>query len=311
MNKLTSEINSALAQIVSEDHVVQNGIRDALFDAVGPIFDVEASFFPLRPSSCLKPMRDLYYDLINYYKPGTIPKAPFENRIKLIFQFGHLTETLLKKIFAYKFGVKFEQERVKYGELIDKDGSRIPLTGSIDWATDLNGTTSLILCDAKSIGDFPFKKAPKEDNIAQMQLYMHSDFARANKMDKAMLIYFNKNTSDIKVIEVAYNPTLAAQLLQRLQDVFDYYKREELPPREYLPGLDWQGDYSAYKEYDMQEFTVPEEMREQISTSNSYGRESKEALREHVNKYGNKVVFYLDKTVSVTYINNKLIANIV
>lgn len=302
--KLTDEINRALSNIATEDHIIQNGIRDALFDAVGPMFDQEISFFPLRPSSCLKPMRDLYYDLVNYYKPGTIPKAPFESRIKLIFQFGHLTEVLLKKLFAFKFGVKFEQERVQYGTLSSSDGTNIALTGSIDWATDLNG--DIVLCDAKSIGDFPFKKAPKEDNIAQMQLYMHSDWGRKNKVDRAMLIYFNKNTSDIKVVEVPYDSQLSENLLKRLHLVYDHFKREELPPREYLPGIDWQGDYSAYKDYDMQEFTLPLENRKQVMAKKDIFDLSKQGIRTFVEKYGSAVVFSIDKEAYVEYIKGKL-----
>jgi hypothetical protein len=302
--KLTDEINSTLSRLASEDHVIQNGVRDALFDAVGPIFDQEGAFFPLRPSSCLKPMRDLYYDLINYYKPGSIPKAPFENRIKLIFQFGHMTETLLKKLFAYKFGVKFEQERVQYGTLTAKDGTLIPLTGSIDWATERNGET--ILCDAKSIGDFPFKKAPKEDNIAQMQLYMHSDWGRKNNVNRAQLIYFNKNTCDIKVAEVQYNAQLAEKLLQRLQLVFDYFKNEQVPPREYFAGIDWQANYSAYIDYDNAEFTVPLSERLEIVAPDEVFGTDKQSLRRFVEKYGNAVVFTIDKEVFVTYDKGKL-----
>lgn len=302
--KLTDEINTALARIVTEEHIVQKGIRDALFDAVGPLYDTEATFFPLRPSSCLKPLRDLFYDLKNFYKPGSIPKSSLDPRIKLIFQFGHLTETLLKKLFAYTYGVVAEQERVKYGELIDKAGNIIPLTGSIDWASTIGGPT-LVLCDAKSIGDFPFKKAPKEENVAQMQLYMHSDWGRRNEVNRALLIYFNKNTSDIKCIEVAYEPKLAQALLDRLALAFDYYKKDEVPPREYLAGLDWQADYSPYKEYDNAEFMLTHRETVYIH-DNFYFRNEKQALREHAEKYGNKAAQYLDKLVQIDYINNKL-----
>lgn len=307
---LTDEINSALTRLVEEDHIVQNGVRDALFDSVGPLFDTEATFFPLRPSSCLKPMRDLYYDLCNYYKPGSIPKAELEPRIKLIFQFGHLTETLLKKVFARTYGVVAEQERVKYGELTDKDGNKIELTGSIDWASTVGGPV-LVLCDAKSIGDFPFKKAPKAENIAQMQLYMHSDWGRRNNVDRAMLIYFNKNTSDIKVIEVGYEPELAQKLIERLQIAFLFYKEGNVPPREFLAGLDWQADYGNYKDYDNLEFTVPENKRDSEYIHENYEapRSEKAALREHVEKYGNKVVNYLDKKIFITYIKGKLQLN--
>lgn len=303
--KLTQEINQALERIQQEDHTVHTGIRDALFDAVGPIYDEEKSFFPLRPSSCLKPLRDLFYDLKNYYAPGSIPKAPFEARIKLIFQFGHMTETVLKKLFAYKYGVVFEQERVKYGQLTDKDGNVIELTGSIDWASYLGGK-ALVLCDAKSIGDYPFKTAPKVENIAQMQLYMHSDWGRANQVDRALLIYFNKNTSDIKVIEVPYDAKLAAKLFQRLELVYEYYKRDELPPREYVSGCDWQADYSSYKDHDNAEFMPNVVRQEVLSGDNGPDRTGKPELRHHVEKYGNKVVSYVDKTVKAEYINGKL-----
>lgn len=314
--KLTDEINSALSRIVEEDHIVQNGVRDALFDSVGPLFDTESTFFPLRPSSCLKPLRDLYYDLCNFYKPGSIPKAPLEARIKLIFQFGHLTETLLKKVFAYTYGVVAEQERVTYGYVFTKavenadgtviPGEPIPLTGSIDWASTVGGPV-LVLCDAKSIGDFPFKKAPKAENIAQMQLYMHSDWGRRNDVNRAMLIYFNKNTSDIKVIEVGYEPLLAQKLLERLQLVYNYYLEGTVPPREFLAGLDWQADYGSYKDYDNLEF-AENAMRENFPVPEYYEapKNAKAALRQHVEKYGNKRVIYLDKQVEVVYNQGKL-----
>src|SRR5271165_79699 len=143
--KITDEINKSLARIQSEDHIVHKGLREALFDAVTPVFDFDAqAFFPIRPSSATKPLRDIFYDLKNFYVPNSVPKSPFEPRIKLIFQFGHLTEQLILKLCKNKFNVQDEQKRVKYGELIDRDGSIIALTGSIDWAMPLGlGSSAL------------------------------------------------------------------------------------------------------------------------------------------------------------------------
>src|ERR1700679_2475634 len=127
--QITKDINKALARIQSEDHVVHKGLRETLFDAVTPVFDFDAqSFFPIRPSSATKPMRDIFYDLKNFYSPGAILKKEFEPRVKLIFQFGHVTETLLKKLCTHNFTVQDKQKKVTYGELIDKDGSKIQLT---------------------------------------------------------------------------------------------------------------------------------------------------------------------------------------
>jgi len=305
MIKLTDEITRALCQIQAEDHVVLSGLKAKLFESVAPVFEKEGSdaYFPLRPSGCLKPLRDLFYDLKNFYAPNTIEKRGFEPRTQLIFQFGHLTEALLSKLCKHNFDVQFEQQRVKYGELTDKDGTKIPLTGAIDWAMRLDFTSEeLYLCDAKSIGDYPFKSAPKEANIAQMQLYMHSDWGRKNNVNKAILIYFNKNTSDIKCIQLDYDSGLATKLFQRLELAFDYYKRDEVPPREYLAGLDWQADYSQYRDFDNIEFTDGA-LRKIVAEAEYYkpSRSAKDNIRAHVAKYGNSVAVYIDKTVCVVY----------
>lgn len=308
--QLTKEINLALGRIQAEDHIVHKGLRDALFDAVTPVFDSSSEqYFPIRPSSATKPLRDIFYDLKNFYNPGTIPKSPFDPRIKLIFQFGHITEQLILKLCKNKFDVQDEQKRVKYGELIDRDGSIIPLTGSIDWAMRLDrGSSALTLVDSKSIGDYPFKTAPKEANIAQMQLYMHSDWGRVNNVNTAILIYFNKNTSDIKCIEIDYDSGLAIKLLNRLKMAWNYYLLDEVPPREYLAGINWEADYSQYKEYDNAEF-LSNSQREVIVLQEyapRIGKYAKDAIKEHVEKYGNKKVKYVDTTRHVEYIDGKL-----
>lgn len=311
MIKLTNEINTALLQIQAEDHVVHSGLKAKLLESVSPVFDKgdNDAYFPLRPSGCLKPLRDLYYDLKNFYEPNTIPKKPFEPRTKLIFQFGHLTESLLVKLCKHNFDVQFEQQRVKYGELMDKDGSFIPLTGAIDWAMKLDSTSDeLYLCDAKSIGDYPYKSAPKEANIAQMQLYMHSDWGRQNNVNKAILIYFNKNTSDIKCIQIDYDSGLATKLFGRLALAFEFYKKDEPPPREYLAGIDWQADYSQYKDYDNKEFTYLPDTRKVIIVSDYYkpSKYTKENIRSHAEKYGSYIARYLDKAICLLYDNGKL-----
>lgn len=309
--QITDEINKALARIQSEDHIVHKGLRESLFEAVNPVFDFDAQvFFPIRPSSATKPLRDIFYDLKNFYVPGSIPKNDFDPRVKLIFQFGHLTEQLILKLCKNKFNTQDEQKRAKYGELTDKDGSKIPLTGSIDWAMRLDVSSSaLALVDSKSIGDYPFKTAPKEANIAQMQLYMHSDWGRENKVDKAILIYFNKNTSDIKCIEIDYDAGLAVNLLKRLTLAWEYYLRDEVPPREYLAGCDWEADYGAYKEYDNREF-LPDAPRPQPHIVQDYapkvGKYPKDAIRAHVQKYGAAAVKYLDGYRQIDYIDGKL-----
>lgn len=307
--KLTQEINSSLARIHGEDHLVHSGLKESLMQSVDPIFNKDRTdFFPLRPSGCLKPMRDLYYDLVNFYSPGAIPKKGFEPRIQLIFQFGHIIEKLVQQLCGHNFNVEFSQHRVTYGELVDKDGSIIKLTGAIDWAMRLDGQSEkLYLVDSKSIGSYGFKSAPKEDNIAQMQLYMHSDWGRANSVDSAILIYFNKDNSDIKCIQIEYDAELAQKILDRMKAVFEYYKQGIVPPREYVAGIDWRADYSAYKDYDNRDF-LPDAPRSVQVVNEFYKapRYDKDALREFLATYENKIAKFVDCAVKIVYDQGKL-----
>ena len=42
--------------------------------------------FPLRPSGALKSDLDLYFDLVNYFKPETIPKDEMEGRVHILLE---------------------------------------------------------------------------------------------------------------------------------------------------------------------------------------------------------------------------------
>lgn len=238
--------------------------------------------FPLSPSQCLKSKRDLYYALTNYHKPGTIPENPIEPRILMTFRHGYAVEELLKTYVGKAFKVVFPQERVTI------EGGAIEIGGAIDWAIEIDGKT--ILVDSKSSGNYAFKHTPKEDNIAQMQLYMHSTWGRANNVNSAILIYFNKDNSEIKCIEVDYNADLAQALVTRLFDVLTTYHSKQLPAREYVLGLDWQANYSNYRDYDNAEFDAPVSARQRIKIKNQADFRSQ--LRDHVILYGNAILDY-------------------
>jgi hypothetical protein len=307
MKSLTQEITTRIAEIQSEEHKIQKGMRDQLFEAVEKAYPKETrTSFPLRPSSALKPMRDLYYDLVNWKTPGTIPQNALEPRVKLIFEFGHVTEEILKRVCASTWKLENAQERVKYGEIQLPDNSFMDLEGAIDWTCTFNGLET-VLMDAKSIGEYPFKTAPKEDNIAQMQLYMHSTWARTKGINRAQLIYFNKNTCDIKVIEIPYDKELAEKLVLRFQETWKFFLEGMCPPREYLAGIDWRADYSSYRDYDNQEFTSEARSTEKVNTYAPEFKYAKDAVRFHVETYGSKIASYIDTAHYIVYSGGKLI----
>jgi len=296
------KIQKLIEEIKSECEV-RNVMRARIFEAVDIEDKARAAAgqprFPLSPSACLKPARDLYYDLCNYYKPGSIPKDEIEPRAKLLFENGYVIEDLLKKYVKKAYDVMGEQQYVTFGQV---DG--LVLGGSIDWAINVDG--EVIICDSKSSGDFPFKQSPKEENIAQMQLYMHSEWARKLDIKRAILIYYNKNDSNIKCIEVPYKPKVAQELLERLIAIYACYKSGRVPAREVVLGYDWKARYSSYKTYDNHEFTVPAQERKYTEAPSTRIIITDDLLKEvdfiklHVLTYGSDLVEYDNAVVYAT-----------
>lgn len=249
--------------------------------------------YPLSPSQATKSLRDLYYSLLNYNKKGTIPEDKLDGSVLLRFELGHLVESHILKYVEKAYKVKDIQAYVAIYE------GDFAITGNIDWAIEVDGET--ILMDSKSSGSYPFRyKLPKEENIVQMQLYMHSDWGRKNNVSRAILLYYNKDNSDLKCIEVKYDPIVAIHYLRRLASVRDMHASGVVPPREYVLGVDWQASYSVFKTYDNKEFEAPESKREIVKGSQL-------TIRDHVLAYGNKIVDINGKQVYAKKQGDKLI----
>lgn len=218
--------------------------------------------FPLRPSSALRPLRDLYYGLVNYYQPGSIPTDPIEGRNTMLLSLGHAIERHLIEYVEKSFAVTARNQRVVYGQVKGKGGEVINLSGEFDFQLTSSKTGETIIADSKSSADYPFKSSvPKDEHMAQINLYLHSDWARSRNINKAWIIYYNKNNSDLRVYEFEYSKEKAEEVIARFQSVMDAYLKGEIPQRESVYGLDWQAAYSSYKTFDLREFTLPLDQR--------------------------------------------------
>lgn len=214
--------------------------------------------FPLRPSSALKSLRDLYYGLVNYYKPSTITTTPIEGRNVMLLSLGHAIEKHFVEFIEKSYAIPYRSLRVDYGEVIGPDGVPHKLTGELDFVLQSVKTGELVIADSKSSADFPFKASvPKQEHIAQINLYMHSKWARDLNINKAFIMYYNKNNSDIKVYEFVYSKELAQEVIDRFNVALSSYVVGSIPKREYVLGCDWQAAYSSFRDHDNKEFTIP------------------------------------------------------
>lgn len=248
--------------------------------------------FPLRPSSALKSLRDLYYGLVNYYAPGTIPTTDIEGRNSMLLGLGHVIEKHLVQAIERSYQIPFKAQVVEYGYIRKRKGLElITLSGELDFVIKL-ASGEEVICDSKSSADFPFKKGdlPKEEHIAQINLYLHSKWAQDRKIKRAFIFYYNKNDSNIKLCEFRYKPELAEQTIARFQRVYDMYEAGEVPPQEHILGVDWQASYSAFRDFQWQlytsKFVRPLKTLTDIETF-ALPRDRKELLKYVVLNYGN------------------------
>ena len=273
--EIVKNIQDAAAKLVAEESLKRNS-------------------FPLRPSSALKSARDLYYGLENWEKPGTIPTTPIEGRSCILLSLGHAIEKHLIEHIKGAYEIVHTNQRVQYGEIKKADGSIISLDGEFDFTMKLpNG--ELVICDSKSSAAFPFRlELPKEEHVAQINLYLHSQWAIDQRIKRAMVFYYNKDNSDIKVASFYYDKQLAEATIERFQKIFTNWEYRKLPPREYVLGCDWQSKYSAFREYEWAEYEKPVGQRGLIKLTESetfrLPTDKKELLRFIVKLAGTSVV---------------------
>jgi len=243
--EIVKEIQNAAAKKVAEESLTRNS-------------------FPLRPSSALKGARDLYYALENWAKPGTIPTTGIEGRSCILLSLGHAIERHLVGHIKARYEVPITNQRVTYGEIVKADGTKISLDGELDFVIKLD-SGELVVCDSKSSAAFPFRlELPKEDHVAQINLYLHSQWAIDNRIKRAMVFYYNKDTSDIKVTSFYYDKDLAKATLNRFQKIFTAWENKKMPAREHILGVHWQSKYSQFRDYEWAAFEAPIGVRDSI-----------------------------------------------
>src|SRR4030042_2142064 len=92
----------------------------------------------------------------------------------------------------------------------------------------LSNGKDLYVLDIKSMNSMIFRNLtePKEENIDQVQLYLHYF-----KIPRGMLLYVNKDNQDLKEFLIDYNKNRAGQLLKGLSDLKNKIDSDVVPDR--------------------------------------------------------------------------------
>jgi len=169
-----------------------------------------------------------------FFKFKNVPREKMEPRVLRMFDHGdYIQMQILNNLFSLGM-IRASEVKIPPQELI---------SGRADAIITLNN--DLYVVDFKSMNSMVFKNLtePKEDNVNQIQLYLHFF-----KIPKGILLYINKDTLELKEFLVKYNPDIAQNLLKDLTELKTKIDSNIVPDR--IPDYpeNWQCQYCQFKE---------------------------------------------------------------
>jgi CRISPR/Cas system-associated exonuclease Cas4 (RecB family) len=169
-----------------------------------------------------------------FFKFKNAPREAMEPRILRIFEHG---ENIHRSIFNILY-------RLRIGCVTE-----IPIPSQ----EIISGRADAILCmnnenyvlDIKSINSMIFKRmqGPKEENVYQIQLYMHYF-----NIKKGILLYVDKDQQELKEFFLDYDEALCKSLLDKFYSLKEQVEKNIVPARLADYPRNWQCSYCQFKD---------------------------------------------------------------
>lgn len=169
-----------------------------------------------------------------FFKFKNAPREPLEPRIMRIFEHGeNIHRSIFNILYRLRMGVVTEVP-IPSQEIISGRADAILCMGSENYVLDI-----------KSINSMLFRKltAPKEENIYQVQLYMHYF-----NIKKGMLLYVDKDQQELKEFIFDYDEELCKSLLDKFYALKDKVEKNIVPARLEDYPRNWQCSFCAFKD---------------------------------------------------------------
>jgi len=171
-----------------------------------------------------------------FFKFKNAPRKEMEANILRLFDHGdHMHQLIMKPLLSTR------EVRVVTAEV------DIPPQELVRGRADavISDGKELYVLDIKSMNSMVFKNLtePKEENINQIQLYLHYF-----KIPKGIILYVDKDKLDLKEFAVNYNKTLVEKILKDLTCLKKQIDFNTIPSR--IPDYpdNWQCRYCQFKE---------------------------------------------------------------
>mgnify|MGYP001617259992 CR=1 FL=1 len=171
-----------------------------------------------------------------FFKFKKAPREAMEAKVLRMFDHGdYIHQLIMKPLFGMReINVVASEVNIPPQELISGRADAI-----------LSDGKELYVLDIKSMNSMIFRNLaePKEENIDQIQLYLHYF-----KIPRGILLYVNKDTQELKEFEISYSANRALALLNNLNALKTKIDANTIPDRMIGYPDDWQCKYCQFKE---------------------------------------------------------------
>jgi CRISPR/Cas system-associated exonuclease Cas4 (RecB family) len=171
-----------------------------------------------------------------FFKFKNAPRREIEANILRLFDHGdHIHQLIMKPLLSIReVHVVASEVNIPPQELISGRADAIVSDGKNLYVVDIKSMNSMI---------FRNLEAPKEENIDQIQLYLHYF-----KIPKGILLYVNKDNQNLKEFTIEYDRKRTLNLLKALNETKKKIDSNIIPDR--LPDYpqNWQCQYCQFKE---------------------------------------------------------------
>ncbi len=169
-----------------------------------------------------------------FFKFKNAPREPIDARIMRIFEHGeNIHRSIFNILYRLRLGVVTEVP-IPSQEIISGRADAILCIGNENYVLDIKSMNSMIF---RNLG------APKEENVFQIQLYMHYF-----NIKKGILLYIDKDRQEMKEFFVDYDEALCTGLLDKFSALKDQVEKDILPSRLADYPRNWQCNYCAFKD---------------------------------------------------------------
>jgi len=169
-----------------------------------------------------------------FFKFKNAPREPIDARLMRIFEHGeNIHRSIFNVLYRLRIGVATEIS-IPSQEIISGRADAILCIGNENYVLDI-----------KSINSMLFRKLiePKQENIYQVQLYMHYF-----NIKKAILLYVDKDQQELKEFFLDYDEVLCKGLLDKFYVLKDQVEKNVIPARLEDYPRNWQCTYCAFKD---------------------------------------------------------------